>query len=91
MPREDAAYWRSLLHHATLMTGCFRQIKSLGLTAATTSWEFYGFRPTEIETIHFSKRGTGQGVWFRLRDGRVFDVFAWPDETDPSFYEVTMD
>ncbi len=87
MARREAAV---VLLHATVMLCYFRRAKSLGLTHAETSWEFYGFMPKAIETIHFSKRGHGSGAWFRLRDDRVIDIFARTVESDPCFYEVTM-
>ena len=42
-----------------------------------------------VETIHFHKQGTGEGAWFRLKDGRVIDKFARAAESDPAFYDAT--
>ncbi|MBN8948947.1 MAG: hypothetical protein J0H94_21150 [Rhizobiales bacterium] len=57
--------------------------------AAITTSEFYGFSPEDVETIHFHKNGAGDGVWFRLKNGLVFDKAAEPCDPDPSLYDTT--
>lgn len=46
------------------------------LTAAHSPEEFFGFSPQDMQSIHFHKQGTGEGAWFRLKDGRVIDKLA---------------
>ena len=41
---------------------------------------FFGFRPEDVACIHFRKTGVGEGVWFRLRDGRVFNRYGGVDD-----------
>ena len=58
-------------------------------TAAQSPEEYFGFNPADVEAIHFHKQGTGEGAWFRLKDGRVFDKFARASESDPASYDAT--
>ena len=51
---------------------------------------FYGFKPTDVVNLHFDKNGTGEGVWFRLRDGRVFDQKGEPSEKESEWYSATL-
>lgn len=50
---------------------------------------FYGFGPDDVQAIHLHKRGIGDGIWFRLKDGRVFDKTAELSEADPALYDGT--
>lgn len=52
--------------------------------------QFYGFSPGEVTDIHLNKCGSGSGIWFRLRDGRVFDLRGIPSETGREWYGATM-
>jgi hypothetical protein len=54
-----------------------------------TPENFYGFEATEVKATHHHKLGKGAGLWFRLRDGRVFDRFGQPDEDDSVLYDAT--
>lgn len=49
---------------------------------------YFPFSPADVAAIHTCKRGTGNGLWFRLRDGRVFDKVGLPAENDPALYDV---
>lgn len=46
------------------------------------------FPPADIVGLHTHKLGVGDGVWFRLEDGRVFNGFFELDDTDPALYDT---
>jgi hypothetical protein len=48
---------------------------------------FFGFRPDDVAGVHFHKSGARSGVWFRLKDGRVFNRYGGIDDPDPAQYE----
>ena len=75
--------------YQSLMQKYWDRARTQGATEALTPEEFYGFQSTEIKATHHHKQGKGPGLWFRLRDGRVFDKFGHSDEADPAFYDVT--
>ena len=50
---------------------------------------FFGFRPEDVAGIHTHKIGVGDGVWFRLNDGRVFNRYGGIDEPNPTLYDTT--
>ena len=52
--------------------------------------QFYGFRCTDVQMVHFEMQGFGEGCWFRLKDGRVFSWFGLPANPDPIFYASSM-
>jgi hypothetical protein len=58
-------------------------------TAAHSPEEYFGFSPDDVQSIHFHLQGTGDGAWFRLKDGRVIDKFAQPAVSDPAYYDAT--
>jgi hypothetical protein len=64
-----------------------RHALMLAFTKATTPEEYFGFHHHDVKAIHLHKNGCGRGFWFRLRDGRVFDKFARPDEPDRIWYD----
>lgn len=57
---------------------------------AASAEEYFGFAAHDVSDIHLRKHGTGRGVWFRLRDGRVYDCAARPSETDRMWYEGAL-
>src|ERR1700674_749868 len=63
-----------------------RWAKKLGYTASASAEEFYGFTSADVDIVYIHKHGEGEGAWFRLKDGRVFDSLANPDDPDPAFY-----
>jgi len=67
----------------------FRIRKGLGLTQAANKEEFYGFEYGDVVLVHFHKQGTGTGVFFRLRDGRVIDTGGQPHDPNPVWYDAT--
>ena len=48
----------------------------------------FGFSPSEIEGIHTHKIGVGDGVWFRLKDGRVIGGDREESDPDPALYDT---
>lgn len=54
------------------MRAHFLVLRTHGRTAtARTAEEFYGFRAKDVIEMHYQKTGSGRGLWFRLRNGRV--------------------
>jgi hypothetical protein len=53
--------------------------------------DYYGFAPADVAMIHNHKRGAGAGLWFRLRNGRVFDKTGEAAERDPALYDTWTD
>ena len=53
--------------------------------------DYHKFAPEDVAAIHNHKRGAGAGMWFRLRDGRVFDRTGGADERDPALYDTWKD
>jgi hypothetical protein len=54
-----------------------------------TAESVLGFSAAEVEGVHTHKAGVGDGVWFRLRDGRVVDVTGEAVDADPGLYDGT--
>ncbi len=48
----------------------------------------FGFSPNEVEGIHTHKTGIGDGVWFRLKDGRVISGFREESDPNPNLYDA---
>lgn len=44
------------------------------------------FQPKDVEGIYTQKKDVGMGIWFRLKDGRVFDAEGQAAADDPSCY-----
>jgi hypothetical protein len=72
-----------------LMRKHHRQSLLLGHTTASTPEEYYGFHHSQVEQVHFRKAGHGEGLWFRLRCGRVVDEVAMAACPDPDLYDMT--
>jgi hypothetical protein len=72
-----------------LMLKYWQYTRTHGATDAPTPEEFYGFTSTEVRVTHHHKQGKGPGLWFRLRDGRVYDKSSHSDEVDPVLYDAT--
>ncbi|MBZ5635090.1 MAG: hypothetical protein LAO55_18360 [Acidobacteriia bacterium] len=70
-----------------LMRKHHRQGVLLGHTTASTPEDYFGFRPSQVAGIHFHKTGIGEGLWFRLRCGRVVDEVAMATCRDPDLYD----
>jgi len=76
------------------MEKLFQLNRRVGLTSADTKEEFYGFGSCDVAMLHFNKVGWRRpGLWFRLHDGRVFDVRAIEQkgrDADPAWYDAAM-
>ncbi len=70
-----------------LMRKHHRQSVLLGGTMASSAEEFFGFDPGQVDTVHFHKKERGNGIWFRLRCGRVVDDVARSCARDPALYD----
>lgn len=57
-------------------------------SAAMNAERFFGFSAADVAGIHTHKTGFGDGVWYRLKDGRVFNNYAEPSEPNPVFYDT---
>jgi hypothetical protein len=53
--------------------------------------QFFGFAPQDVEGIHTHKTDEGDGVWFRLKDGRVFNRFGKPAAADTALYDTVKE
>jgi hypothetical protein len=70
------------------MRAYFVVLRTLGRTDAATPEELYGFRALEVSEMHFYTAGVGRGVWFRLKNGRVFDSLGRPSRRDRVSYSM---
>lgn len=52
----------------------FQELRRAKGTDVHTAEEHYPFRAEDVEDMYFNRGGMGKGVWFRLKDGRIFDV-----------------
>jgi hypothetical protein len=50
----------------------------------------FGFHPTEVQGIHTHKIGVGDGVWFRLKDGRVISGLRGESDQNPVLYDTVQ-
>jgi hypothetical protein len=67
----------------------FQLMKNLEVTQTRTKEEFYGFHASDIAELHFYVMGFGECVFFRLHNGRVFDVAAREHDPNPLLYDQT--
>ena len=73
--------------YGELMERFYRRWRDLRHTSAGSAEEFYGFHYSHVACVHCYKHGAGEGFWFRLHDGRVFDMHGHADEPDPIWYD----
>ena len=71
-----------------MMRAYFVVLRTFGKTAALTSEELYGFGPSDVAEMHLYKAGAGRGIWYRLKDGRVFDSQGRPSRRDRITYSM---
>ena len=48
----------------------------------------FGFHPDEIAGVHSHKIGVGDGLWFRLKDGRVISGYREESDPNPALYDT---
>jgi hypothetical protein len=74
---------------ADFMEKYFRRARAFNIRkalAAADAAQFYGFRCTDVKTVHFEMQGFGEGCWFRLKDDRVVSWLGEPADPDPVYY-----
>jgi hypothetical protein len=72
-----------------IMNKNWRRCVSLGRTELWVSpQDYYGFSAFEMLCVHYHCMGIGQGTWFRLTDGRVFDWQGQRADPDVSLYDT---
>ena len=77
--------------YRSLMQKYWRLGVKMGLTTLETPVEkYFGFSAFDIVEMHHHKAGDGQGVWFRLDNGRVVDWQGVPSDPDPALYDATI-
>ena len=64
----------------------FKELRRLDATAAPSPGALFPFHPEDVCMVHFHNYDAGNGVWFRLYDGRVFDSCGCLAESDPALY-----
>jgi hypothetical protein len=71
-----------LLQVLQLMRGArtFAREEGLGVT--------FPFSANEVAAIHTSFHKHGRGIYFRLKDGRVFSAFGAELDPNPVFYDT---
>lgn len=60
---------------------------AISLRNDTDPAAFFGFQPEDVAGVHFRKSSLS-GVWFRLKDGRVFNRYGGIDDPDPALYDA---
>jgi hypothetical protein len=73
--------------HAS-MRAYFVVLKTNGKTRASTPETFYGFQAADVLEMYFHKRGSGNGLWYRLKDGRIIDALGKPSRRARSWYSA---
>ncbi len=68
------------------MSANFLRLRDAGKTQAVGPEELYCFRPEDVAELHLSKQGFGRGLWYRLKDGRVFDAAGQPSHPERHWY-----
>lgn len=63
-------------------------LRTKGKTRARTPKAFYGFRADDIVEMYIRKSGSGAGLWYRLKDGRVVDAFGRPSDPNRRRYKT---
>src|SRR5690348_13277961 len=87
---DESLYTAALQRQCEItMEKWFVMSRGLGVTEARTKEEFYGFRAADIVDVYTHLMGYGDGVFFRLRDGRVFNVAGRQCNPDPMLYDQT--
>ncbi len=68
----------------------WRRAVKRGDTNAAAPEVFFGFSGFDVAMIHFQMIGRGEGVWFRLKDGRVVDRQGVTCPSDASLYDQAV-
>ncbi len=78
---------KKLQHFDDQMRRAHRQSLLMAFTTAASPKEYFGFDHLAVASIHYRHRDLGAGMWFRLRDGRVFCEMAMPADQDAQMYD----
>jgi len=75
---------------AKIMVSCLMNLVEEGeLDAGDHSFEdVFGFTAEDVSELHTHKIGHGDGVWFRLLDGRVISAFAEESAPERHLYDT---
>lgn len=73
-------------HFENEMKRVHRHYLMLAFTTAASPKEYFGFDHLAVKAVHYHHRDLGPGLWFRLRDDRVFCDMAMPADQDRSAY-----
>ena len=87
MPKDDPAHVLRVMRQTVAM---LQEARAITATDEIDPVAFFGFRPEQVACIHSRKVGAGGGVWFRLKDGRVFNRYGGIDDPNPSLYDPTV-
>ena len=52
----------------------FQELRHAGGARAMTPEDHYPFQAEDVQELYFNRGNIGKGVWFQLKDGRIFDV-----------------
>jgi len=61
----------------------FFELKKVNGTKEQTPEQHFPFAPEDVDEVHFGKQGADKRIWFRLKDGRTFDVRGQPAGAGP--------
>jgi hypothetical protein len=64
------------------------KVKSNRIDGNLSPEQVYSFNVSGIIGVHTHKIGYGGGIWFRLKDGRVFNKYGKEDNPNPSLYDT---
>ena len=84
LPKDDI---KLIMEKATLALYKKGEVELPGDGKVRTRHAFC-FDPGDVVEIHTHKQGHGSGIWFRLKDGRVFDKRGGVAEYDPHLYDI---
>jgi hypothetical protein len=68
----------------------WRRAVKFGNTKTATPEAYFGFSAFDVAELHFQMVGQGDGLWFRLKDGRVIDRHGKPCASDASLYDQSV-
>lgn len=66
--------------------GTLSDLKCDGVLGYTCQGVF-GFSPSDVAGLHTHKQGHGDGLWFRLHDGRVISADREASDPDLRLYD----
>jgi hypothetical protein len=79
----------SLADITTCMISSFGALRHLGDDREFA--KVFPFVPEDVEGAHTHKLDEGYGLWYRLKDGRVFSMYGQPCPEDDALYDKVQD